>query len=500
MSAAVFLFLAALAIPTPIGGQDPSGPIPVGEPPIGAWITAADERPVRPWLEQAQAAGLSTLWVLTPTELRRFPLLEAGAGGGEATRLDPHPRAMPPDFKALEELYFATVGAGEPLTLILPLDKGGNIAGAERGLLGQLATLRRRILDQDWASGCRALASHALPDHPPQALNDGDPGSFWQAPPGTSRCFVDLVLPRAVVIDTLLLCEPPEAAGHITSYELKAQRDNLWVDLPGGGTIGTWRLRRIPPGRYQALRLIVNEAKGAPALATIGLYTAPPEVEIHADERVFMGATRVRFSTSNPDALVRYTLDGTRPTAASALYTSPLSIDRPCVVTALAWCEGDEGLVPVSVRLRAYTKETLPPPDAQGATPGLAVRAWSGAASGLDAVDWEAEGVEQLLVADLDAASQLSAGALLLEGLIHAPRGGIYSFFAAGARELRLEVGGEDLLDCHGPSETMGQIGLAAGWHRLRVEVLRSEGSRFEIQWRGPAIGKRPIAAEELGR
>lgn len=64
---------------------------------------------------------------------------------------------------------------------------------------------------------------------------------------------------------------------------------------------------------------------------------APPQISPAGDD--FREAIEVSIAHSTPNAIVRYTLDGSVPTARSALYRDPLRIDRSATVRARAFGE-----------------------------------------------------------------------------------------------------------------------------------------------------------------
>ncbi len=47
----------------------------------------------------------------------------------------------------------------------------------------------------------------------------------------------------------------------------------------------------------------------------------------------------------------------------------------------------------------------------------------------------------------------------------------------------------------------MGEIGLKAGWHPIRVEHFDAGGAMgLEAAWRGPGVAQQPIPPAALGR
>jgi hypothetical protein len=409
--------------------------------------------------------------------------------------------AVPAEPADLEGLYLETVGRGQNLALELVLDDEGRVTeGARRALIG-FAEWRARTFGEDHARTGRVHASHGMEGSPATNAVDGDPRTWWMTEPERRVCFLDLQLARVQVVDTVVLAEPMEFGSRILGYQLQARRNNTWTDVHRGEGIGVRRMLRIPPEAYQGFRLIITEASAAPAIATFGLFTAPPTVEVHVGETVFMGTTRLRFSTSSPEAQVRYTLDGSLPTESSELYTRPVTIDRSCRVTALASSPGNPGLVPASIDLRAYTLETLPAPAEPPTLAGLRARLWCGTWAQLEDVDWGAAPDEEHVLPTLEhLVTAATPHALLFEGLVHAPRAGIYGLFARGGAAVRVFVAGELAVESSGDEEVLGELGLQAGWHPLRIEVLRGKDAAFRVQWRGPSLSKRSFAAKELGR
>ncbi|MFT7512887.1 MAG: hypothetical protein ACI9QL_002095 [Candidatus Omnitrophota bacterium] len=62
-----------------------------------------------------------------------------------------------------------------------------------------------------------------------------------------------------------------------------------------------------------------------------------PPVDVSEDNRLFTGTLMVGLSTPSPGAVIRYTLNGTDPTAASTLYASPIAITNTLTLKATAF-------------------------------------------------------------------------------------------------------------------------------------------------------------------
>lgn len=427
----------------------------------------------------------------------------AGDPGGTRWSVPVAEARLLDDVIALERLWLDTVGRGAHLALELPLDGSGAPRPEDVERLALFRELLERTFDEDLARSGRAFASNTRAErgrYAPARVLDDRSGTWWATDDGVGRVFLDVELPFPEVVDTVVLEEPVEYGQRIACYRLQGKREGLWTDVHEGTTVGARRVLRVDPGRYRAFRLIVTEARACPMLSSLELYASPPRVAAHAEETVFLGTTRVRFSVSHPDAEVRYTTDGSPPDRESALYTEPLAVDESCTLTARAFVPGDDGVLPARLELRAHTEDTLRAPgDEPAKTGGLVERIRYGTWAGLDAVGWSSAARDETRVAAAIDAGPDRPHARRLVGHVRAPRSGIYGFFVRADGPARLAIGGERILDVAEAGEHLGEVGLQAGWHPVRLDLL-GEGGDVALQWRGPDLAKRPLAAEELGR
>ncbi|HZW09748.1 MAG TPA: M12 family metallo-peptidase [Phycisphaerales bacterium] len=87
----------------------------------------------------------------------------------------------------------------------------------------------------------------------------------------------------------------------------------------------------------------------------------------------------------------------------------------------------------------------------------------------------------------------------VFQGLIDVPETGYYTLFIESDDGSRLLVGEDVLIDhdgLHGMTERSGGIGLAAGWHRLRVEFFDNTGAQgLIVRVEGPGLPKQVVPA-----
>lgn len=82
-------------------------------------------------------------------------------------------------------------------------------------------------------------------------------------------------------------------------------------------------------------KLYTTPTPGATNIGGVNFYTPTPQMSLQAG--FYSGAQTVSLSCSNPTAQIRYTTNGTTPTAASTLYTGPITISSTTVLRAAAF-------------------------------------------------------------------------------------------------------------------------------------------------------------------
>jgi hypothetical protein len=203
----------------------------------------------------------------------------------------------------------------------------------------------------------------------------------------------------------------------------------------------------------------------------------------------------VTLTADDPEAEIRYTLDGSDPVAASLRYEEPFRLAETTVVRARAF-HGAAGSDPSEMTYRIVPREQ----DAN-----VRYDYYEG--------DWEA-------VPDFDSMQPLRTGTiyefhlegvnrrrddhygLKLEGTLPVEQAGEYTFYLTSDDGSRLYVDGEELIDNdgdHGPLTEEGTVRLEPGGHLIRVAYFNAGGGGFlEVQYRGPGVAKQVLSFDRF--
>jgi len=175
----------------------------------------------------------------------------------------------------LVDIYFSSVGRNSVLLLNLPPDKRGLINENDvKSLQGM-----RNILDSTFAVNLAENSKiTAIPENPecnPLTLLDNDNKTFWTTEQGITKGLLEIDLDGEKNFDCLMLQENFRKGQRVEVFVLEAWKDDQWVEIIKGTTIGYKRLLQFEPVTADKVRLTILSSRDNPEIATFGLYKKP---------------------------------------------------------------------------------------------------------------------------------------------------------------------------------------------------------------------------------
>jgi hypothetical protein len=239
------------------------------------------------------------------------------------------------------------------------------------------------------------------------------------------------------------------------------------------------------------------DISGAPDLNT------PPEIK--ADSPVFIGSLAVTLSSSRDGVEVRYTMDGTEPTAESPVAKAPVELKQTATIAAACFRAGKR----VSpVESRTFTKvEPRAAVVRADLKPGLKFTYYEFEEDikTLDAVASMTPAATGTAPApDLSQRRRDKRWAVRYEGFVRVPEPAVYTFATRSDDGSRLKIGGELVVEndgAHSFREQSGRIALAAGLHPITIEMFENWGG-FDLQvlWSHSGVPLMPIPSDGFSR
>lgn len=207
------------------------------------------------------------------------------------------------------------------------------------------------------------------------------------------------------------------------------------------------------------------------------------------------GPARMSLGNPNPVGEIRYTLDGSVPTATSALYAAPVEIARSTIVRATLFVDGQAASVPAVGYFRILEPNAAAPrglawkayllpdgpvrlPDFSGLEPAASGRTQEFSLNGL-------------------TLPREDSVAVVFDGFLHIETAGAYTFFLASDDGSKLYIDGRTVVDNdgdHGVITANGSVELQPGKHAIRVEYFNGGGgSWLGAYFQGPGVPRQFI-------
>lgn len=274
----------------------------------------------------------------------------------------------------------------------------------------------------------------------------------------------------------------------------------LRLDLPKGA-------REVTLPADERVRILAATAASDPnddVVRAFPLFEPAKAAVVHFETPAasFVGRTEVVLTSPTPGATIRYTLDGSAPTAASPVYPGPIVLERSATVKARATAKGyDDRFVAEA----SFTR--LEPRPAAGVSkeslaPGLSCRLYEGEWRKLpDFGPLKAARSIVLPTVALTPGLPAEKYGLACEGYLDVPGGGLTTF------SLRAEDGAELLVDGasvvkNEPTDYLSRKGAAAlapGLHAIEVRYFqRSFVAGLGLSMDGPGTPLSPVPASRL--
>jgi len=332
-------------------------------------------------------------------------------------------------------------------------------------------------------------------------LSDGTATARWDTDPGRVRAgnlhHVAFVVDPGPRIITVLV------DGQICDGGLHRQYGWGRFSKTLGDVNGAVVARIAPSlnGRLAGLRIYDRYLRTSEVVGNYRSFDALPP-RILADKTEWTDNVLVRLDSPFEARAIRYTLDGSEPTADSPLFENAFELREDTVVKArLFW---DEGRRMGETATATFTR-TPPKPavEVSQVVPGLTCRyyeqhvqqvpdfptmtpVWTRTADAFDLP----EGIRDI------------HSALEFEGYIAVPRDGRYTFQTQSDDGTLLWVGDTLVVDndgVHWSSVEKGSISLAAGLHPIRLGYFQEHNVKeLLVSWQGPGLDWEPIPPEAL--
>ena len=180
----------------------------------------------------------------------------------------PNDEASLKSLAELLDVYDKTVGRGAQLMLGLAPDRRGLLPDSDVARLEEFgAALNKR------AAG-RLVAQHSVGPGDVAAALDGDPDTFWSAPPGSHHGELEVDFEKPVTFDHALVMEWLNNGQHIEKYAVEVWNESQheWEPVVRGEAIGHEKIDAFPAVSASRVRLNILSSTGEAHIREFQLY------------------------------------------------------------------------------------------------------------------------------------------------------------------------------------------------------------------------------------
>lgn len=212
------------------------------------------------------------------------------------------------------DIYERSVGGNAVFLLNVPPATNGKLAPRDIECMADVGRRIRATYGTDLAADFTTDAT---------GIDGSDLNTWWQ-PDAISGSF-EIKLPEARTINRIVLQEAISKVGQrVKSHAVDAWINGAWQEISTAGVIGYKRIHRTDDVTTDRIRVRILDSRNTPSIATIAAhYYAAPLAAVQIT-RTTEG--QVTLKTAKGKLTIRYTTDGSDPTANSTEYTTPLDM------------------------------------------------------------------------------------------------------------------------------------------------------------------------------
>ncbi len=227
----------------------------------------------------------------------------------------------------------------------------------------------------------------------------------------------------------------------------------------------------------------------------------PPVID--SDFRIFVDSLDISIHSEREGVDVRYTLDGSAPTASSRVVSGKITLRETASVSARCFRGGN----PVSPTVLALFRKVDPLPAVQSGAlqNGINYAYFEGNWDRLpDFKTINPQKRGSLPEPGLSPQSRPEYFGFEFTGFIRIPATDVYNFYTESDDGSALYIGDSLVVDnngLHGAQEKKGEIALAAGMHPIRIEYFnKTGGSGLKVSYAGKNVKKQLLPPTLLFR
>jgi alpha-L-fucosidase len=229
------------------------------------------------------------------------------------------------------DIYERSVGGNSTFLLNIPPNREGLFSAEDVSVLEEVGRRIRETYGYDLLAGATG----------PEEILDDDEFSYVLGSEGYNELIIKL--PKLISTNRFVLQEAISTHGQrIEEHALDIWENSAWKEIASGTTIGYKKILRFPVTETSKFRVRILKSRLGPTISKVSAHyyeSRPPQIRITRDKNGIVALLPVKHQFTwkshginamenlNQDLEIRYTLDGSKPSKGSELYTEPFFLE-----------------------------------------------------------------------------------------------------------------------------------------------------------------------------
>ncbi|WP_050698427.1 alpha-L-fucosidase [Anaeromassilibacillus senegalensis] len=186
---------------------------------------------------------------------------------------------QPKNMEELTDIYFKSVGRGQPLLLNVPPDTTGVLPQNFVDRVSELgetirSTFRTDLTNKDGVSASATAVRGNSAKFAAANVLDDNPDTYWTMDDGQTTGSITIDLGGTQLFDLVSIEEYIKLGQRISDFTVEAHTSTGWKDFGSGHTIGAKRLVRGNPVHADQIRINITGSYAVPLIENVGVFKA----------------------------------------------------------------------------------------------------------------------------------------------------------------------------------------------------------------------------------
>lgn len=196
-----------------------------------------------------------------------------------------HNGNKPKSMEQLTNIYFKSVGRGQPLLLNLPPDSRGKLTDDDVARVTEFGnaiktTFASDLTDKGMVSATASSIRGESDQYAAGNVLDDDKDTYWTMDDEQTTGTLTVNLGSSRYFDVVSIEEYIKLGQRISDFTVEVHTANGWQAFGDGHTIGAKRLVRNTPVSADQIRINITGAQAVPLIENVGVYKADKQFEM----------------------------------------------------------------------------------------------------------------------------------------------------------------------------------------------------------------------------